>query len=90
MPEYNEAVQVMSLRGRILADVIENIENIQLEEAHAARERAEKLLRTAVSDSEIEQFEKELQMQMIRERLAGIGKIARIRNKEPMKFENRG
>ena len=81
-------LEVNNNKVTVLAEVIENIEAIKKEEAKAARERAQKLLQTATDDLEIEKLEKEIQFQMIRERLATIGQAAHMRGKEEMKFEN--
>lgn len=62
--EFNENKAIL------LADVIENIEAIEAEQARAARQRAQELLKHAKDDVERENLEKELRMNMIRERLA--------------------
>ena len=56
----------------ILSDVIENIGAISVTEAAAARKRAQELLKNAKDDVEREKLEKELQINMVRERLAGL------------------
>ncbi len=56
----------------LLADALENIATLQVEEARAARERAQKMLSSAKDDVEFEKLEEELRAQMIRERLAGV------------------
>jgi len=69
--EFNENKAIL------LADVIENIEAIQVEEAAAARKKAQELLRHAKDDVERDVLEKELQLNMIRERLAGMSKFSK-------------
>jgi len=83
--EFNENKAIL------LADVIENIDAIEVEEAAAARKKAQELLRHAKDDVEREKLEKELQLNMIRERLAGMsrfGKKAGGGGKKEMPFEN--
>ncbi len=78
----------------LLADVIENIDAIELAEAAAARKKAQELLRNAKDDVEREKLEKELQLNMIRERLAGMSKFGKkpagrdVTGKEEPPFEN--
>jgi F-type H+-transporting ATPase subunit epsilon len=62
--EFNENKAI------ILSDVIENIEAIQADQARAAREKAKDLLKHAKDDIERENLEKEMRINMIRERLA--------------------
>jgi F-type H+-transporting ATPase subunit epsilon len=57
----------------ILSDVIENIDAIKSDEAAAARKRAQELLKHAKDDVERESLEKEIQLNMVKERLAGMG-----------------
>jgi len=57
--------------------VVEGLDALQVEEARAARQRAQEMVKTAKDDVEFEKFEEELRAQMIRERLAGVSKYAR-------------
>ena len=61
----------------LLANVAEDLGSIQLAEARAARERAQKLLITAKDDVEREKLEEELRAMMIRERLADVAQYKR-------------
>ncbi len=61
----------------ILSDVIENIEAITATEAAAARKRAQELLKHAKDDVERDKLEKEIQLNMVRERLAGMSKFGK-------------
>jgi F-type H+-transporting ATPase subunit epsilon len=81
-------LEVMNNKAIILADVIENIDAIQIEEASAARQRAQEMVKNAKDDVERAKLEEELHLQMIRERFASIGKFARRDGKESMPFEN--
>jgi F-type H+-transporting ATPase subunit epsilon len=91
--EFNENKAIL------LSDVIENIDAIEATEAAAARKRAQELLKNAKDDVERDRLEKELRINMVRERLAGLGgKYGRraggsgsrgdSRGKEEMTFEN--
>ena len=62
--EFNENTAIL------LADVIENIDAIEAEQARLARLQAQELLKTATGDVQRENIEKELRINMIRERLA--------------------
>jgi F-type H+-transporting ATPase subunit epsilon len=87
--EFNENKAIM------LSDVIENIDAIQAGEAASARQRAQELLKNAKDDVEREKLEKELRINMVRERLAGMGgrfgkrSAGRdTRGKEELPYEN--
>lgn len=85
-------LEVKDNKAIILADVIENVDAIQAEEAKAARQRAQQLVAKATDDVEREKLMKELQIQLARERFAQIGGFARrpggSMGKEEMRFEN--
>lgn len=59
----------------VLADVAENIEQIELEQATEARRKAEQLLKTAQDDTEIDKLLEELRIHAMREKLANIAKF---------------
>ncbi len=63
-----------SNKAILLADVAEDLEAIQVEEARSARMRAQELLKGAKDDVEFEKLEEELRAQMLRERLADVAK----------------
>ncbi len=65
-------LEVNNNKATILADALENVEAIEKEQAKAARERAQKMLKEAKDDLMRENLEKELQVHMLRERLADI------------------
>ncbi|MFH0837735.1 MAG: ATP synthase F1 subunit epsilon [Patescibacteria group bacterium] len=65
-------LEVNNNRVIMLADTVTNIEDLQVEEAKAAKERAQELIKTAKDDVEREKLEEELHVQMAKERLAGI------------------
>jgi len=67
--EFNENKAIL------LSDVIENVDAIQVEEAAKARKQAQELLKHAKDDVERESLEKEMQLNMVRERLAGMSKF---------------
>ena len=70
-------LEVNNNKAIMLADTVTNIEDIQIEEARAAKERAQKMLLTAKDDVEREALEAELHMQMAKERLADIAQFAK-------------
>lgn len=65
-------LEVNNNKAIILADTVTNIEDIQIEDARAAKARALELLKTAKDDVERETLESELRMQMAKERLADV------------------
>jgi len=65
-------LEVNNNKAIMLADTVTNIEDLQIEDARAAKERAQELLKTAKDDVERETLEDELRMQMAKERLADI------------------
>jgi F-type H+-transporting ATPase subunit epsilon len=67
-------LEFINNKATILADVTENIEAIEAQQAHSAREKATELLRTAKSDLDREKLEEEIKVHTIRERLAEISK----------------
>lgn len=89
-------LEVKDNKAIILADVIENIEAIQAEEAKQARLKAQQLVAKATTDVERERLMQELQIQLARERFAQIGSFARraggslggSKGKSDMNFEN--
>lgn len=87
-------LEVNDNKAILLADVIEDIAEIRAEEATAARKRAQELLKTAKDDVEREKLEKELQLNMVRKRFAGMGgRFGKRpggggRDKEGMGFDN--
>lgn len=66
-------LEVNDNKATLLADVVENLDAIEVEQAAAARKRAQELLRTSKDDVEREKLEQELQINMVRERMAGMG-----------------
>jgi F0F1-type ATP synthase epsilon subunit len=56
----------------MLADTVTNIDDLQVEEARAAKQRAQELIKTAKDDVERGKLEEEMRMQMAKERLADI------------------
>jgi len=73
-------LEVINNRATILADAAENIEAIEAEQAKAARVRAQEMLKHAKDDVDREKLEAELKSQMIRERLAEVGKFRKHQN----------
>lgn len=73
-------LEVNNNKAIMLADTVTNIEDIQIEDARAAKERAQKLLMTAKDDVEREKLEEELHIQMAKERLADIAQYAKRRS----------
>ena len=65
-------LEVLNNRATILADAAENIDAIMIEDARAARQRAQEMLKSAKGDVDREKLEEELRVQTMRERLAGI------------------
>jgi len=63
-------LEVLNNRVTILANAAENIEAVEIEQARAARARAQAMVKNAKDDVELEKLEEELRAQMIRERLA--------------------
>lgn len=67
-------LEVNNNKATILADQAENVEEIAVEQAKEAREKAEKMLETVEDQVERDKVYKELQTQLLREQLAGISK----------------
>lgn len=65
-------LEVNNNKATVLANVLEYVEEIEKEQARQARERAQSMLKNASDDLEYEKLEKELQMHMMRERMAEI------------------
>ena len=61
----------------ILADVAEDLDAIQLEEARAARMRAQEMLKLAKDEVEAQKLEEELRAHLMRERLAEVSKFSK-------------
>ena len=84
-------LEVSNNNAIILADVVEDIDEITTEQARDARTKAQNLLKSAKDDVERDALQKELQIQMVRERFASMGKYSRktgaARGSEEMKFE---
>ena len=59
----------------VLASIVEDIDAIQLEQAIEARKKAQEMLKTTSDEVEREKLEKELQMHMIRVRMAEVSKF---------------
>lgn len=70
-------LEVNNNKAILLADVVEDMAAIQVEEARAARERAQQLLKSAKDDVEYEKLEAELRAQMLRERLANVAEYSK-------------
>jgi len=68
-------LEVLNNQVTILADAAENIENIQILEAKAARERAAEMMKNVKDDVTLEKMEEELRAQTIREKLAEVGQF---------------
>lgn len=68
-------LEVINNRATILADAAENIEAIEVEQARAARLRAQEMLSHAKDDIDRDKLEAEMRAQMIRERLAEVNKF---------------
>lgn len=65
-------LEVNNNKATILADALENADQIEKEQAKAARERAQSMIKTAKDDLMRENLEKELQIHMLRERFANV------------------
>ncbi len=70
-------LEVNNNKATILADALENVDQIEKEQAKAARERAQNMIKTAKDDLMRENLEKELQIHMLRERLADVAEAKR-------------
>ena len=68
-------LEVINNKATILADVAENIEAIEAEQAKAARAKAQELLKGAKTDLDRTKLEEEIRLQTMRERLAEISKF---------------
>lgn len=68
-------LEVINNKATILSDAAENIEAIEVEQAKAARLRAQEMLKHVKDDVDREKLEAELKSQMIRERLAEVNKF---------------
>ncbi len=75
-------LEVKNNKATLLSDIAESADAIEIGEARAARERASKLLQTASTGLERETLEKEIQMHLIRERLAHIGQVKKKKTKQ--------
>ncbi|MFA5828994.1 MAG: ATP synthase F1 subunit epsilon [Candidatus Gracilibacteria bacterium] len=70
-------LEVNNNKATILADALENADQVEKEQAKAARERAQSMIKTAKDDLMRENLEKELQVQMLRERFADVAEAKR-------------
>lgn len=68
-------LEVNNNKATILANIAEDLEAIELEQARAARLRAAEMLKSAKGEIEMEKLEEELRVQMIRERMAEVSKF---------------
>lgn len=68
-------LEVNNNKATILANIAEDLEAIELEQARAARLRAADMLKSAKGEIEMEKLEEELRVQMIRERMAEVAKF---------------
>ncbi len=68
-------LEFLNNKATILADIVENIESIEIEQVRAARFRAEGLLRHAKEGIDRNKLEEEIRMHMIRERFADVAKF---------------
>ena len=80
-------LEVSNNNAILLADVVEDIDAITAEQAAEARKKAQEMLKHAKDDVEREKLEKELQIQMMRERFAAMGQYRRG-GKEEMRFSS--
>ncbi len=67
-------LEISNNLATVLADTAENIDEISRDQAHAARQKAEELLKTAKEDVEREKILAEIRMHSLREQLANIAK----------------
>ena len=67
-------LEVNNNKATILADQAENVEDIAIEQARKAREKAEELLKEAKDQVEMDKIYQELKTQLLREQLADIAK----------------
>ncbi len=85
-------LEVSNNNAIVLADVVEDIDAITAEQAREARSKAQELLKHAKDDVERDALMKELQIQMMREKFAAMGKFSRKmggpRGGEEMKFDS--
>ena len=68
-------LEVINNKATVLSDAAENLDAIEVEQARAARLRAQDLLQHAKSDVDRDKLEEELRAQTIRERLAGVNQF---------------
>ncbi|MCC7197327.1 ATP synthase F1 subunit epsilon [Candidatus Peregrinibacteria bacterium] len=61
----------------LLADVVEDIEKIQAEEAVEARKKAQEKMKMTTNEVEREKLDQEIRMLMMRERLAQISQFSK-------------
>lgn len=61
----------------LLADVVEDIEKIQAEEAVEARKKAQEKMKMTTNEVEREKLDQEIRMLMMRERLAQIAQFSK-------------
>jgi len=64
----------------ILADTAENLEEIELDKAIEARQKAETLVKTAPNEAEVERLLEEVKMHSMREKLANIHRYSKNQN----------
>lgn len=67
-------LEVNNNQATILADMVENILEIEVEQAALARKKAEELLKSTSDELQLEKLLEELRIQTMRERLANIAK----------------
>ena len=61
----------------LLADVVENLEAIQAEEAVEARKKAQEKMKMTTSEVEREKLDQEIRMLMMRERMAQVAQFSK-------------
>lgn len=71
-------LEFLDNKATILADIVEDIDAIQLEEATEARKRAQELLKNSSDAIDRERLEEEIRLQMVRERFAQVSKFKKL------------
>jgi len=70
-------LEVNKNQAILLADVVENVEEIQAEEAKEARLKAQEQRKSTTDEVEREKLDEEIRMQMMRERLSQVAEYSK-------------
>jgi len=73
-------LEILNNKATILADAAENMEKIEVEQAKAARQSAQAMLKNVTGEVDREKLEEEIRVQTLRERLAEVHQFKKRKN----------